>query len=312
MKDSNYINIAGWMGNRLGLRGNDLICFAVIYGFSQDGESQFRGNLNYLTECMFCSRPTALLALDKLISLGYITKETVVLDGKKRCYYATAVVYEDGDIVYLNNGQEPLPNTGKEALPNTSKEPLPETGKEPLPINNNIDNINNNNNNKTLAKAKAKENAFLVFWGKYRKGSKQSALRSWLKLTDKERAVALDTVDSYLIYCRRSNRPLKDVATYLNQKCFNDDWNAAPDYYQPKDSDTERFKKFKAYMVSRHPDLIYHRHPLTFEQLTSLFENYSISIVEGAMDILSKRDIHQYYTLDREIENIIHEQEDAI
>ena len=316
MKDSNYINIAGWMGNRLGLRGNDLICFAVIYGFSQDGESQFRGNLNYLTECMFCSRPTALLALDKLISLGYITKETVVLDGKKRCYYATAVVYEDGDIVYLNNGQEPLPDTGKEALPKTGQEPLPVTGKEPLPINDNIDNNNNNiyKEKKILSKDKKekKDATFEEFWSKYRKGSKQNAYRSWLKLTDKEIATALDTVDSYLIYCRRSNRPLKDVATYLNQKCFNDDWNAAPDYYQPKDSDTERFKKFKAYMVSRHPDLIYHRHPLTFEQLASLFENYSIAIVECAMDTLSQRDIHQYYALDREIENIIHEQEDGI
>ena len=48
MKDGQWYTISGWMGNSLGLRGNDLICFAVIYGFSMDGESQFKGNLDYV------------------------------------------------------------------------------------------------------------------------------------------------------------------------------------------------------------------------------------------------------------------------
>ena len=66
MKDGQWYIISGWMGNSLGLRGNDLICFAVIYGFSMDGESQFKGNLDYLTGCMFATQPTALLSLKKL------------------------------------------------------------------------------------------------------------------------------------------------------------------------------------------------------------------------------------------------------
>ena len=311
MKDCNYISIAGWMGNRLGLRGNDLICFAVIYGFSQDGESKFRGNLTYLTECMFCSRPTALLALDKLVALEYITKETVVVDGKKRCYYAAAVGYEDGEIISLDGtGQEPLPKTGKEPLPVTSKEPLPKK-------TNNIDNIDDRDKEKKILskdKKEKKDAAFEAFWAKYRKGSKQSAYRSWLKMTDKECETALSTVDIYLTYCKRSNRPLKDVSTYLNQKCYNDDWDAVPEYYQQQDYDTERFKHFKRYMIERHRNLIYHRRPLTFEQLSALFEAHTVEAVERAMDILSQRDIHQYYSLDKEIERIIKDesQEDEV
>ena len=72
MKDSNYINIAGWMGNQLKLKGNELICFAVIYGFSQDGESQFKGNLTFLSECMWATTPTTLLCLEKLLKKNYI------------------------------------------------------------------------------------------------------------------------------------------------------------------------------------------------------------------------------------------------
>jgi hypothetical protein len=130
------------MGRRLGLRGNDLICFAVIYGFSQDGESKFRGNLDYLTDCMFCSRPTALLSIQKLLSLDLIRKYPLVIDGKKRCYYSTTVVVDEGELIYLEENA-----TGKEPLPNSSKEPLPMTGKEPLPnkYNNNIDKKGENN-----------------------------------------------------------------------------------------------------------------------------------------------------------------------
>lgn len=143
MKDGQYYIIQGWMGRRLGLRGNDLICFAVIYGFSQDGESKFRGNLDYLTDCMFCSRPTALLSIQKLLSLDLIRKYPLVIDGKKRCYYSTTVVFDEGELIYLEENA-----TGKEPLPNSSKEPLPMTGKEPLPNkynNNNIDKKGENN-----------------------------------------------------------------------------------------------------------------------------------------------------------------------
>jgi hypothetical protein len=48
MKNSQYINIQGWMVNELKLKGNDLIIFAIIFGFSQDQESWFNGSLQYL------------------------------------------------------------------------------------------------------------------------------------------------------------------------------------------------------------------------------------------------------------------------
>ena len=35
MKNENYITIQGWMVNELKLTGNDLICYALIYGFTK-------------------------------------------------------------------------------------------------------------------------------------------------------------------------------------------------------------------------------------------------------------------------------------
>ena len=50
IKNDNYIAIQGFMVKDLELAGNELIAYALIYGFSQDGESQFRGSLSYVAD----------------------------------------------------------------------------------------------------------------------------------------------------------------------------------------------------------------------------------------------------------------------
>lgn len=88
MKDKNYIVIQGWMINRLNLKSNDLILYAIIFGFSQDSSSKFTGSLKYLQETTGVSRNTVLKSLSKLIELGYIIKEEEVLNNVKFCHYS--------------------------------------------------------------------------------------------------------------------------------------------------------------------------------------------------------------------------------
>ena len=45
-----YIVIQDWMISDLQLKGNELLTYALIYGFSQDGESEFKGSLKYISE----------------------------------------------------------------------------------------------------------------------------------------------------------------------------------------------------------------------------------------------------------------------
>lgn len=75
--DENYIHISGWMINKLGLKGNALMVYAIIYGFSQDGESEFTGSINYLCEWTNASRPTISKALAELVEKGLIIKTQV-------------------------------------------------------------------------------------------------------------------------------------------------------------------------------------------------------------------------------------------
>lgn len=50
MNKNSYIHIAPFMVQELGLKGNELLVYAIIYGFSQDNESDFHGSLQYLCE----------------------------------------------------------------------------------------------------------------------------------------------------------------------------------------------------------------------------------------------------------------------
>ena len=75
MKSENFVIIQGWMCNELELKGNELLVFALIYGFSQDGVSKFRGTRQYIANTFNISRPTVDKALQGLLDKQYIYKE---------------------------------------------------------------------------------------------------------------------------------------------------------------------------------------------------------------------------------------------
>lgn len=81
--DNNFITIQGFMVNQLGLKGNDLLIYALIYGFSQDGQSMFFGSRNYIAKWFNISLPTVDKALDNLITLGLIEKHQEIINGVK-------------------------------------------------------------------------------------------------------------------------------------------------------------------------------------------------------------------------------------
>ena len=77
MKDTNYFTIQGWMIKKeLSLAESSV--WGLIYGFSQDGESEYYGSVRYIAEALQISNPTVVRILKKLIKLGYIrrTKES--------------------------------------------------------------------------------------------------------------------------------------------------------------------------------------------------------------------------------------------
>ena len=84
---NNYYTIQGWMLTDLGLKGNALAAYAIIYGFSQDGRSEFTGSAKYLAEWMGCSRSTVMDTLKKLVDKGLLAKRDFLQDGVVLCAY---------------------------------------------------------------------------------------------------------------------------------------------------------------------------------------------------------------------------------
>ena len=73
----------------MGLKGNELIVFAVINGFSQNGNGSFHGSLAALQEmCGISSRQTIIDILKSLIDKNLITKTEVTLNGVKNISYS--------------------------------------------------------------------------------------------------------------------------------------------------------------------------------------------------------------------------------
>jgi hypothetical protein len=88
IKDENYFTVKGWMINKLGLSGSALIAYAVIYGFSQDGVSSFRGSISYLASCAGVSKRGMINILQGLLGKGYITKTQEDNDARYNVYMA--------------------------------------------------------------------------------------------------------------------------------------------------------------------------------------------------------------------------------
>ena len=74
VKDNNFVAIQGWMRTKLNLKGNELLIYALIYGFSQDGNSRFNGSRKYIAEWCGCSLDTVDRSLCSLINKGLLAK----------------------------------------------------------------------------------------------------------------------------------------------------------------------------------------------------------------------------------------------
>lgn len=145
IKNDNYIQILGWMINELDLKGNELLVYALIHGFCQDGKSVFKGSLNYIMSWLNISKPTCIATIQSLIDKGLIVK-TVIYNKNSvaGCEYYTTKS-RNIETVQKNNSKNEEKG-GKETLLGWSKN-FTRGGKETLPNNT----TNNTKDNATAA-----------------------------------------------------------------------------------------------------------------------------------------------------------------
>ncbi len=74
LNNENYITVQGWMVKELGLKGNKLLTYALIYGFSQDGKSEFTGSLSYTADWVGVTKRAIIDIINDLIDKKLIAK----------------------------------------------------------------------------------------------------------------------------------------------------------------------------------------------------------------------------------------------
>lgn len=110
IKEGDFINILSPMVQKLKLSGNNLLVFALIHGYSKDGEHCFCGSVNYISFWLNISRNAVLNTLKVLVESNYITKKEIYKNAVKFCEYRSN--YEDL-IKKLDSGCEIAPVVAK-------------------------------------------------------------------------------------------------------------------------------------------------------------------------------------------------------
>ena len=158
IRNDNYVCIHAWMINELKLKDNELLVYAIIFMFSQDEESSFRGSLNYLATWCSCTKQGIVKNLKSLLEKGLIAKKENTINKIKFVeYYATKF---NGVCNYVVQGgmQLSLPNN-KELVNN--KEDNKELVKK--------ENIIKERNDETIEVVSEIDQMFNEFWKVYPK-----------------------------------------------------------------------------------------------------------------------------------------------
>lgn len=105
MENENFVVIMGFMVNELQLKGNELLIYAIIHGFSQCENQKYTSGLKYLMKWTRASKPTVISSLQSLMEKGLIEREEEIINKVKFFNYWSK---------NLTTRQKTLPNNIRE------------------------------------------------------------------------------------------------------------------------------------------------------------------------------------------------------
>lgn len=203
VNNNNFITVQGWMANDLNLKGNSLLIYAIIYGFSQVEGQTYNGSYQYLADWCGTSKRQVIRILNTLVEDGLISKKEKEINGVKFNEYSTmskmslGVTKCHGVVTKCHGGSDKM---------------------SPNNIDNNIDNIYSANFDKN--------DAFERFWSAYpRKTNKKKAKDAFIKKCTDE--IMFQKMLSALVDQKRSEqwqnpKFIPHASTWLNGERWND------------------------------------------------------------------------------------------
>jgi len=225
--DSTYVTILGWM-RYLNLSLVERTVYAIIFGFSQDGDSTFHGSRKYLADWCGCTTKTIDAALRTLCDRNLITKREKYVNGVKYCEYSANFP-----------GREIISPVGKNT--DIGREKISE-GRENIFHNNKDNNANTsvfaNSDNKAQTRAFDFKKALIELGISEQTASDWMAVRKNAKATNTQTAfnALRNQIDKI---CKRHGVTAEQVAVFAvgkDWKGINAEWDAIKNIKNAVDS----------------------------------------------------------------------------
>lgn len=198
VKRENYVTIQGWMIADLNLKGNELVIYAIIYGFSQIENQSFTGGRKYLADWTNSTTRSVEKCLKSMREKGLIIRQETRKNGVLCVDYRAAMNGEQSSPGVANKvpmGSEQSSPGVANKVPGGSEQSSPNT----IYISNTYSNDNKKEDNagapapapsstKQTKVSKEKVNTEEIF-ARYTQDEKVlSLLREWLKVRKAKRA----------------------------------------------------------------------------------------------------------------------------
>ena len=226
IKAENYIVIQGWMVKDLALKNNELLIYAIIYGFSQDGDNKFTGTLQYLADWTGSTKQGVSKNLKSLLEKNLIIKYEKSINGVKVCEYAAV---KDGGATKFNTMQQScIPPVKQSLIPRTTKLHTCTTkfnGGVQQSLTNNIDIYNNLYNNLNSNK----DNIDVVYIYK----PELQQVRNYISFKKYD-----ISAEEFYNYCESRNWIIDDapIRNYEEVKALIDRWEEGDDLFEKSKS----------------------------------------------------------------------------
>lgn len=218
VKDGNFITIQSFMVKDLKLKGNELLTYAIIYGFSQNGEDKFTGSLQYICDWTNSTKQGIMKSLKSLVEKGLIEKTDIYKNGVK------FVEYHAIELTSIKQNLTGYATKLNEGMQQSLTPPMQQS----LPNNISLNTINNNivDNIEIVSDTEA---AFNKFWEVYpKKINKQGALKAFKKIPNlkTELPIILEAVERFKNskgWQKDNGQFIPHPTTFINQERWKDE-----------------------------------------------------------------------------------------
>jgi hypothetical protein len=214
MKDTSYINIQGWMINKLKLKGNDLFIYAIIFGFSQDNESKFEGSLKYLCESTNSTKPTVINTLKKLVDDGLLLKFSETKNNITFNQYQV-----NFELLEIITGSKESCQGLSNNFTGGGKEFLPKGSKETLPNNTISNNLNDKQKEKEAKRLNFTDEDFIQCF--IEEGVERQKIEDWIRIRKLKKGVnSLSSFELLVNECNKHKIKVSDAVDI----CISRNW----------------------------------------------------------------------------------------